>query len=98
MVYHGPTSKSLAYFNSLGYDPPQGESFADWLIDISSGRLEPDRDTEGTTDEETVESETTEIDMHVEGALTSLDEDVVGRNGVSTGKWGYLKNWGWYNS
>lgn len=42
MVYHGPTDKAEAYFNRLHYSLPAGESVADWLIDISSGRLEPD--------------------------------------------------------
>ena len=42
MVYHGPTDKAEAYFNRLHYTLPAGESVADWLIDISSGRLEPD--------------------------------------------------------
>jgi hypothetical protein len=39
MVYHGPTRESLTYFTNLGYSLPEGESLADWLIDISSGRL-----------------------------------------------------------
>lgn len=41
MVYHGPTSFAEDYFNKLHYNLPAGESIADWLIDISSGRLEP---------------------------------------------------------
>ena len=41
MVYHGPADQAEAYFNTLNYALPQGESVADWLIDISSGRLEP---------------------------------------------------------
>jgi ABC-type multidrug transport system ATPase subunit len=42
MVYHGPTENAETYFRRLNYNLPQGESVADWLIDISSGRLEPD--------------------------------------------------------
>jgi hypothetical protein len=42
MVYHGPTTEANPYFNRLNYSLPEGESVADWLIDISSGRLEPD--------------------------------------------------------
>jgi hypothetical protein len=42
MVYHGPTENATSYFNSLHYTLPEGESVADWLIDISSGRLEKD--------------------------------------------------------
>ena len=40
MVYHGPTSLAYNYFHSLDYVLPTGESVSDWLIDISSGRLE----------------------------------------------------------
>jgi hypothetical protein len=43
-VYHGPTSTANDYFYNLNYLLPQGESVADWLIDISSGRLEPELD------------------------------------------------------
>ena len=43
MVYHGPVDQSLAYFESLGYQLPLGESIADWLIDISTGRVAVDR-------------------------------------------------------
>ena len=42
MVYHGSTGNSLSYFQGLNYSLPPGESVADWLIDISCGRFEPD--------------------------------------------------------
>ena len=42
MIYHGPTSQCVSYFEGLHYSMPPGESMADWLIDISSGRLAPD--------------------------------------------------------
>ena len=42
MVYHGPVDESLTYFASLGYQLPGGESVADWLIDISTGRVAVD--------------------------------------------------------
>lgn len=42
MVYHGRTKDAESYFSRLNYFLPSGESMADWLIDISSGRLEPD--------------------------------------------------------
>jgi ABC-type multidrug transport system ATPase subunit len=41
MVYHGPVSGVETYFTNLHYVLPAGESIADWLIDISSGRLGP---------------------------------------------------------
>ena len=37
MVYHGPATEAKDYFFNLGYDLGQGESLADWMIDISSG-------------------------------------------------------------
>lgn len=40
MIYHGPTVGAEPYFGKLNYVLPKGESVADWLIDISSGRLE----------------------------------------------------------
>jgi hypothetical protein len=42
MVYHGPTRSANDYFFNLGYVLPEGESVADWLIDISSGGTEPE--------------------------------------------------------
>jgi hypothetical protein len=54
MVYHGPVSESEQYFAQLPekYRLPLGESVADWLIDVSSGRLEPEKDE---TDSERVQ-------------------------------------------
>lgn len=40
LIYHGPTAGAEPYFGTLNYALPKGESVADWLIDISSGRLE----------------------------------------------------------
>ena len=40
LIYHGPTVGAEPYFGILNYKLPKGESVADWLIDISSGRLE----------------------------------------------------------
>ena len=39
MVYHGPVEKAHGYFTDLDYHLPVGEALADWLIDISTGRL-----------------------------------------------------------
>jgi len=43
MVYAGPTSDAEAYFTKMSYVLPSGEGVADWLIDVSSGRLRPVR-------------------------------------------------------
>ena len=43
MVYHGPVTKAQSYLANLPkpYLLPPAESLADWLIDVSSGRLTP---------------------------------------------------------
>ncbi|CAB9497095.1 Putative white-brown complex homolog protein 30 [Seminavis robusta] len=46
LVYHGPVMLAEQYFTDLNYELPPGEALADWLIDISSGRLEPKDDEE----------------------------------------------------
>ena len=43
MVYAGPTSEAEEYFTKMSYVLPSGEGVADWLIDVSSGRLRPVR-------------------------------------------------------
>lgn len=45
MIYHGPVMMAQKYFANIQppYFLPEGESVADWLIDVSSGRLLPDR-------------------------------------------------------
>ncbi len=45
LIYHGPTLGAEPYFAALKYELHKGESLADWLIDISSGRLEHDNTT-----------------------------------------------------
>jgi ABC-type multidrug transport system ATPase subunit/Ca2+-binding EF-hand superfamily protein len=58
MVYHGSVADSFEYFTSLGFKLPQGESLADWLIDISTGRVAVDtipeviQEDDGKLDEE----------------------------------------------
>jgi hypothetical protein len=52
MVYHGRTKDAESYFSRLNYFLPSGESMADWLIDISSGRLEPETNIASNKKEE----------------------------------------------
>ena len=47
-VYHGPATKCRDYFEKMGYTLKEGESQADWFLDISSGDIEVD-DSAGTT-------------------------------------------------
>lgn len=51
MVYHGPVYKAEEYFSSMEmpYKLPVGESVADWLIDVSSGRLKPETNDVGVS-------------------------------------------------
>jgi ABC-type multidrug transport system ATPase subunit len=48
LVYNGPTEGAQKYVERLNYRLPPGDSVADWLIDVSSGRLEPE-DVENET-------------------------------------------------
>ena len=41
MELRSQVKKAQKYFWALGYDLPEGESLADWLIDISTGSLKP---------------------------------------------------------
>jgi len=43
MVYHGKVDEAQSYFNSLGHELQPGESVADWIIDISTGRSVPNK-------------------------------------------------------
>ncbi|KAG7372253.1 ABC transporter [Nitzschia inconspicua] len=70
MVYHGPTGNAESYFARLNYSLPQGESMADWLIDISSGRLEPDNHVAETKSDESFRVRNGKSKRHL--ALPSL--------------------------
>ena len=41
MVYHGKIDECRNYFERVGYTRSEGDSVADWIIDISAGRLSP---------------------------------------------------------
>jgi energy-coupling factor transporter ATP-binding protein EcfA2 len=58
MVFHGPVSTCMDYFLDLGYVLPPGESTADWLIDISTGRIAVDQRCEDSSplEEQTIAS------------------------------------------
>lgn len=43
-VYHGPATKCREYFEKMGYQLKEGESQADWFLDISSGDIEMNKD------------------------------------------------------
>lgn len=85
IVYHGPTEGAESYFDRLEYKLPKGESVADWLIDISSGRLESDGDVSlnraQRQDKSLKEGQVEKLDYHV-----VTDGNCVGGKGVTTGK------------
>ena len=68
MVYNGPVGAAQAYFESLPdpYYLPLGESLADWLIDISSGRLPPSKISDART---VVVEADNEKDNRLEGSM-----------------------------
>eukprot|EP00538_Stauroneis_constricta_P012480 CAMPEP_0119548188 /NCGR_PEP_ID=MMETSP1352-20130426/2157_1 /TAXON_ID=265584 /ORGANISM="Stauroneis constricta, Strain CCMP1120" /LENGTH=1292 /DNA_ID=CAMNT_0007593377 /DNA_START=125 /DNA_END=4003 /DNA_ORIENTATION=- len=72
MVYHGPVPQARPYFEERNYELPLGESLADWLIDISSGRLEP--------------SEPEALEDSVASLNANAVDRVVSPRGVSAGK------------
>jgi hypothetical protein len=41
-VYHGPGTECITYFKKLGFHLKEGDSQADFFLDISSGDVEPD--------------------------------------------------------
>jgi len=44
MVYQGPPEEVIEYFTGKGYAMiPKGENTADWMVDISTGRLSPEQ-------------------------------------------------------
>jgi ABC-type multidrug transport system ATPase subunit len=53
VVYNGETSGARSYIERLNYRLPPGDSVADWLIDVSSGRTEPITDAEAENEENT---------------------------------------------
>jgi ABC-type multidrug transport system ATPase subunit len=76
MVYHGPTENAETYFGRLNYNLPQGESVADWLIDISSGRLEPDSHVADTKmDESSSMLKQSQSNLRLPSLRTVVSED-----------------------
>jgi hypothetical protein len=74
MVYHGPTKTAQSYFEAFNYVLPLGESVADWLIDISSGRLEPDSNILATRVVEENSNAEDASEVEVEALYTNSEE------------------------
>jgi hypothetical protein len=78
--------KATPYFKRLNYLLPEGESVADWLIDISSGRLEPDNQVAKSR-----QSEKIQLYQQTKTAATAstnldvvVDDDGVGDSSLGT--------------
>ncbi|KAL7493376.1 hypothetical protein ACHAWT_002526 [Skeletonema menzelii] len=73
-VYHGPATKCKYYFENLGYQLKDGESQADWFLDISSGDIEMNIDSTNTRKSQVkmrqVENVHLDSDADIEFALT----------------------------
>ncbi|CAG8436016.1 6344_t:CDS:10 [Scutellospora calospora] len=41
IVYFGPTNKAMEYFQTLGFNCPEEESPADFMMEIASGKIQP---------------------------------------------------------
>jgi energy-coupling factor transporter ATP-binding protein EcfA2 len=87
MVYHGDVKEAEAYFTQLDYRLPPGESVADWLIDISSGRLAPEVFDEDEQSErrKLLELKNSHVDVREENGK-GTDDKVDTLNGVSRSK------------
>ena len=66
MVYHGPVTSAKDYFFKLGYSIDEGESLADWMMDISSGELSPSSEDESKSMSTPVENSEGYIDESTE--------------------------------
>ncbi|VEU38252.1 unnamed protein product [Pseudo-nitzschia multistriata] len=89
IMYHGPTEGAEPYFDRLNYKLPKGESVSDWLIDISSGRLEPENNISLTKGESKKKGKDSKVGgkEHIlpqPGVIN--DDNCVGKKGVTTGK------------
>ena len=78
VVYHGTTVKCIPYFRGLNYTMPIGESLADWLIDISSGRLDPDNVGESDEQDASERREWVETTTRLDRALPSSFDSLSG--------------------
>ena len=87
MIYHGPTAGAETYFGRLNYHLPVGESVADWLIDISSGRLEPDNIAASRKSEGSPKLYANNSRSRLDSAgRVFTDGNCIGEKGVTTGK------------
>jgi ABC-type multidrug transport system ATPase subunit len=80
IVYNGPTEGAQGYVERLNYRLPAGDSVADWLIDVSSGRVEPE-DVDGKTEENVTSSVPSE-----KGTNSCHRDDFVHNGGPSSNK------------
>jgi len=89
MVYHGPIRDVQSYFEKLKapYLLPPGESVADWLIDISSGRLAPidtsDFQSFPREDDEDIEGDSVTGDLTESSAAGPEFEKSIGESSSS---------------
>ena len=69
-VYHGPLDEIVDYFSNLRYTLPIGENVADWLLDISTGSVQP---TAKLSDDQSISSSKMKVetgkvyDVHIVG-------------------------------
>lgn len=76
MCYTGPADHAKKYFQSKGYELPEGESVADWMIDISSGQLAPDENMMAEAQpNKRMSVIAMEAKMEVGGAASNMQDD-----------------------
>ena len=76
-VYAGLATQCRAYFENLGFQLPEGESQADFFLDISSGEIEPGGDIEcGTSTYERRTSSRATFGSRFEVALEQFQDGI----------------------
>jgi ABC-type multidrug transport system ATPase subunit len=76
-VYHGPVDEAESYFEQLNYRLPIGESLSDFLIDISTGRIEPctEKGPEAAINAESIREMSYRITQVVNPSAKKRDEE-----------------------
>jgi ABC-type multidrug transport system ATPase subunit/Ca2+-binding EF-hand superfamily protein len=92
MVYHGPVEDADPYFTSLGYKLPLGESVADWLIDISTGRVAADSVPEDDNDDAIDEENASLLTRHVSKGLSMRNPGMSSRLALLSNQGGSSQN------
>ena len=96
MVYHGPVNGVETYFNDLRYSLPVGENIADWLLDISTGSIDPEverlKENQNSQNyekgESSLDTKGEDDNIHVAGEMTRVAQNMLLNSANLFRKWG----------